>query len=172
MNALPDQGGFTLIEVMIALALFALIAMAGVALVESTIGVQDRTQLRLDRIAEMRRANYIIGLDLDQVEPGDFAGQTTQLHFRRHGFRGLPGVGKVTYSLSGGVMRRSVDGGPAQSLLTGVTHIRFRYFKSGRGWAPAWNAPSPETDPLPDGIMVEAVVSGGTFRRAVALPRP
>lgn len=173
-----SEDGFTLIEVMIALALFALIGMAGVALVEAVIGVQDRTRVRLDGIAEIRRADYIIGVDLDQIEPGDFAGTETALRFQRHGFTGIRGVGKVSYSLARGTLQRSVDGGPAQRLLSGVASVHWRYYEAGRGWATLWTAPSAEPGRLPDGIAIEATLSGdgggptGSFRRVVALPQP
>ncbi len=43
------EEGFTLIELMISLALFGLLAMAGFALVDGVLGIQARTAGRLDR---------------------------------------------------------------------------------------------------------------------------
>ncbi len=64
------QGGFTLLELMISLGLFALIAVAGLALVDSVIGVDGRTEARLDRVADLQRAMVVVSSDLDQIAPG------------------------------------------------------------------------------------------------------
>lgn len=178
MKPADAENGFTLVEVIVALGLFALIGMAGVALVDAVIGVQDRTRTRLDRIAEIRRANYIIGLDLDQIEPGAFAGSAGALQFRRHGFLGVQAVGQVRYTVAAGTLQRRVDNGPAQRLLSGVSRARWRYHAAGRGWIDAWAAPSPSPTRLPDGVAIDVRLNGddkgpsGTFRRIVVLPQP
>ncbi|WP_226948552.1 PulJ/GspJ family protein, partial [Rhizorhabdus wittichii] len=68
------EAGFTLIELMISLALFGLIALAGLALVDSLMGIRDRTEGRLDRLAEVQRAMYVIDNDLTQISPGPLQG--------------------------------------------------------------------------------------------------
>jgi general secretion pathway protein J len=173
-----SEAGFTLVELLISLALFALIGMAGVALVESVIGVQEKTRARLDRITEIRRASFLIGLDLDQAEGGGFQGDAASLRFRRHGFPGRESVATVRYSVHGGALTRQVDDGPAQPLLRGVAQGRWRYFETGRGWNDQWQAADATAGGLPAGVALDISLAdggegpAGMFRRVIALPRP
>jgi len=77
------DAGFTLIEVMVSLALFALIAVAGMTLLDGIIGVQSRTEGRLDRLADMQRAMFVVSSDLDQVTRGEIGGGGQTLQFSR-----------------------------------------------------------------------------------------
>ncbi len=168
----PVRNGFTLIEVMIALGLFALLSVAGVGLVETVIGVQERTRTRLDRIAEIRRADFLIGLDLDQIEASDFNAGAASLAFRRHGV-GPRGSGVIRYTLAGSVLQRQVEDGPAQPLLSGVAALSFRYYADRR-----WSMTPPRPGQLPQGIAVDAQLAAGTggpagrFLRIAAIPQP
>ncbi|MCC2977838.1 prepilin-type N-terminal cleavage/methylation domain-containing protein [Sphingomonas sp. PL-96] len=166
------EGGFTLIELMISLGLFALIAVAGVTLVDSILSVQGRTEKRLDRIAEVQRAMFVVASDFDQLADGRVQGNGGQVAFQRAapGFGGPP-VG-VTYSLAGGVLVRTVDG-RAQRVLDGVQNARWRYFDGG--WLDAWPPDEPRTDAWPRAVAVELAVSApsgmaGTVRRVATLP--
>jgi len=69
------EAGFTLIELIISLALFALIAMAGLSLVEALLNIQQRTSGRLDRLAELQRAMYVLDNDLTQASAGPITGE-------------------------------------------------------------------------------------------------
>ncbi len=173
MTAKAGGAGFTLVEVLISLALFALIGLAGVALVESVIGVQERTHGRLDRIADIRRAHHLIGVDFDQAEPGDFAGAPDGVRFRRHGFGGRASIGVVRYSFANGTLLRQVDDGTPRALLDGVARVRWRYLEGG-GWQPQWRSGAAEGRALPRGVDLELELAddAGQVRRVVALPTP
>lgn len=168
----PGRNGFTLIEVMIALGLFALISVAGIGLVEAVIGVQERTRTRLDRIAEIRRAEFVIGLDLDQIEATGFSGTATGLTFRRHGL-GPTGSSQVRYALSGTDLARQVGEARPQPLLKGIAALGFRYYADRR-----WSSTPPRAGQLPQAIAVEARLPAGTdgpagsFRRIAVIPGP
>ena len=71
-SGLQDSGaaGFTLLEMLVALALFALISLAGVSLVETVLGVQQRVEGRAERLAEVQRAVYLITADFEQLTMG------------------------------------------------------------------------------------------------------
>lgn len=169
----PDQSGFTLVELMISMGLFALIAVAGVALVDGVLGVQSRTEGRLDRLAELQRSMFVLTSDLDQVARGPIAGGGPALSF----VRAAPGLGgapvPVRYELVDGMLVR-VTGDAPQLLATGVSGVRWRFWDGA--WVDRWPPAQSETPPWPRAVEVELQLrapggSMGTLRRVVALPR-
>ena len=169
-----SEAGFTLIELMISLSLFALIAVAGLALVDSVLGVQERTEVRLDRLSDLQRAMLVMSGDLEQVARGDVAGAGGQLEFTR----AAPGIGgppvAVAYRLERGVLTREAGGG-TQALLGGVGSVRWRFFDAG--WVDRWPPTGARAGAWPR--AVEAVLTlapgagagaGGTLRRVILLP--
>ncbi|MBL7372952.1 prepilin-type cleavage/methylation domain-containing protein, partial [Escherichia coli] len=68
---------------MISLGLFALIAVAGLALVDGIIKVQGRTEKRLDRLADLQRALFVVSSDIDQIAFGRVSGGGEKLNFTR-----------------------------------------------------------------------------------------
>lgn len=170
------EAGFTLVELIVALALFGLIAVAGLALVESVLRVQSRTDGRLDRIADVQRAMYVVTSDLQQLAAGPIAGTSTTLAFRRHA-AALDGRGQEMRYLAGtGTLERAAgDAGP-QVLLERVDAIRWRYYAAGEGWRDSWPISPQQAKLWPRAVSVEMVLrplgSGpaGRLRRVVDLP--
>lgn len=172
MKKNPGEAGFTLIELLISLGLFALIAVAGLALVQGILNVQGRTEKRLDRLAELQRTMFVLTSDLDQIAHGRITGNAeTGLTFTR----AAPGLGppiQVRYRLAGNMLVRRAGGGP-QRLLPGVSQARWRFFDGA--WTANWPRSEEEADRWPRAIEVELQVaspgaSPGTLRRVVALP--
>ncbi|MET3722380.1 type II secretion system protein GspJ [Sphingomonas trueperi] len=175
MTRRPEAGesGFTLIELMISLGLFALIAVAGLALVDGILRVNGRTEARLDRLAALQRTMFVLTSDLDQVASGPIEGRGDQLSF----VRSAPGTGgtatTVRYALAGGTLVRAA---PApQLLLPGVVTARWRF------WDGAWIDRWPVDDskeakarwPRAIALDVQAAGPGGTpvaLHRVVTLP--
>ena len=180
MTVPPDaELGFTLVELIVALALFGLIAVAGLALVDSVLGVQARTEGRLDRTADIQRAMYVVSADLQQIAAGPIEGDATRLRFRRAA-RGTGGLGEVVRYAAGAATldREVVAPGRARlrhALLTEVSGVRWRYYARGAGWRDAWPASREDLARWPAAVSVEMVVGGGngpagTLRRVVELP--
>lgn len=174
MKQAPEAGesGFTLIELMISLGLFALIAVAGLALVEGIIKVQDRTEGRFDRLADLQRAMYVISSDLDQIAGGPMTGGGNALSFSR----AAPGIGGSTvalrYGMAKGTLVRNIGPAP-QMLLGGVSVARWRFWDGG--WVDRWPADEKSADRWPRAVEIEMRVAGpggvpGTLRRVVTLP--
>ncbi len=170
------DGGFTLIELVIALALFALIAVAGVALVDSVLGVQGRTAARLDRLSALQRAMLVVSGDIEQVARDDVVGGGAELGFTR----AAPGIGgsplAVRYTVRGGVLMR-IAGGTPQRLLPGVSGARWRFY--GDGWVDRWPVSQERRAPWPRAIELELTLAGSAaggegdgqaLRRVVLLP--
>jgi general secretion pathway protein J len=179
MTPPPRETGFTLIELIISLALFALIAMAGLALVDGLMGIQHRTEGRLDRLADIQRAMFVIDNDLGQLTGGAFEGAGDSLSFTRpvNAAGGLPV--RLRYSLQGGTIARSLDGRgmpqASQRLLGGVAALRWSYYVPAQGWSDRW-PPSPELQgKWPAAVAADIDLAPGPgvqghLRRVVALP--
>jgi general secretion pathway protein J len=174
VKPVPEAGesGFTLIELMISMGLFALIAVAGLALVDGIIKVQDRTEGRLDRLTDIQRSMYVVAGDLDQIASGRLTSNGANLTFNR----AAPGLGgaavQLRYILTGGQLVRSVGSTP-QLALGNVTSARWRFWDGA--WSDRWPINDDTVDKWPRAVSLDLQVAnpGGapaTLRRVVALP--
>ncbi|WP_448661311.1 type II secretion system protein GspJ [Sphingomonas sp. CJ20] len=173
MKPRPEgEAGFTLIELMISMGLFALIAVAGLALVEGIIKVQGRTEQRLDRLADLQRTMFVVSSDLDQIAGGRIEGGGTTLSFTR----AAPGMGgaavPLRYAVAGGTLVRGVGTAP-QPVLRGVAGARWRFWDGA--WVDRWPVNDEGKDRWPRAIALEMQVAGpggtpGVLRRVIALP--
>jgi len=180
MQAPDDAEGFTLVELLISLALFALIATAGVALVDGLLGVENRTDGRLTRLADIQRTLFVIDNDLSQITAGPIEGQAGRLSFDRPvaAAGGLPV--RVSYALAGSTLARSLANGAGssasrQSLLGGIASLRWSFYAPGLGWTNRWPPSPPLASRRPAAVAVDFVLApgkgvAGTLRRVVALP--
>lgn len=180
----PERGGeagVTLVEVLVALVLFALIGMAGFSVLDQVMRVQERTEGRLARLSEMQRAMHVVKLDLMQASVGSLGQIDGMLSFRRGS-----GMGDISvrYALEDDTLVRSVAGGVGaarvrQRLLSGVSAIRWSFLDADGAWVQVWPpeaAPAP-ADPVAVALDLELVgadLSGGLRRVAglVARARP
>ncbi|WP_066545629.1 MULTISPECIES: type II secretion system protein GspJ [unclassified Sphingomonas] len=166
------SAGFTLIELVISLGLFALIAVAGIAMVDGILGVQRRTEARLDRMAQVNRAMFAVASDLDQVTNGPIAGDAAAVSFMRV----APGQGgpplPIRYQSAAGGLFRVVAGRP-QLVLPGIAAARWRYLD--QDWRTAWPPDPDSAERWPRAIEMEVTLAPGSgpqglLRRIVALP--
>ncbi len=137
------RDGFTLIEVMIALALFALIGVAGFTLLDSVLRTQGATETRLARLAEVQRAMLVISTDLDQIT-GGLTGQGAALSLQKDDLAGSRVV--VRYELAGTTLVRTVAGPLGerrQPLVEDVASLQWSFHRRQGDWLAAW--PQPET---------------------------
>ena len=166
------DAGFTLIELMISLGLFALIAVAGLALVEGIINVQGRTEKRFDRLADLQRTMFIVSSDVEQIAAGPISGSGANLSFTR----AAPGMGgaavPLRYGVTGGALVRVVGPAP-QLVLAGVARARWRFWDGV--WVDRWPVSDADKDRWPRAVALEMQVAGpggvpGSLRRVIALP--
>jgi general secretion pathway protein J len=186
-----NQRGFTLVEMLVALTIFALLAAAGVGLLRSSVDTQEAVGSKLADLAATERLRLLLASDLGQavdrrsrdsggVERLPFVGDATGLRLVRGGWIAADGKGAlqaVRWSVEGNRMLRlgqaSVDGDaqeiPAE-LLDEVTQAAFRFRRPDGKWRNAW-IPKPSEPPLPS--AVELTVRRGSeaaVRMIVALP--
>ncbi len=166
----PGDAGFTLIEVVVALALFALIAAAGAALVSTVLDTERHTAGRLDRLADAERALALVTRDLTEIADAPLAGSPTGVAFDRHR---AGGAGSVAYRLAEKRFER-VAGGRPQDLLANVAAVRWRFYTPLTGWREQWPVTPAEAQVWPTAVEVEVDLDGpppnGRLRRIVDLP--
>ena len=159
------ENGFTLIEVMISLMIFGMLAAAGVALLAFSVRAQKATGGRLDDVSALNRTMSALSADLAQAsnrmtrnEAGDvvpaFTGEAgsdaaPMLRLVRGGWSNLDdarrsGEQKVEYRLSNNTLERigypMLDGAaplPPAALLDDVKQVRLRYRING-AWSDRW----------------------------------
>lgn len=173
------EHGFTLVEMLVALAIFGMITAAGVALLSVSARTQETSDRLLAELGELRRLGALLTADLAQAAPrryrdrdgrptraftGRGGGEPMLLSFVRRGWdRGETadaGVQRVGYRLEGGRLERlafaAVDGsndGVAATLLDDVRAVRLRYRDDRGDWREVWD----EGDPLRLPVAVELI---------------
>ncbi len=180
------QHGFTLVEVMVALLIFGMLAGAGVAMLSFAIRAQAATGARLDDVAALNRLASAMSADLAQAtaratrdESGvtrpAFVGEGARVQLVRGGWTNLDGAAragqqKVAWQLADGTLSRvawpMLDGAtplaPA-AMLTGVRVATFRYRVAG-AWTDRWDGEN--GIPLPQAIELRVVRrDGAEFRQ-------
>lgn len=172
MNGAPVSRGFTLIELMVALTIFSLIAVAGVSLLSFSVDAQAAVSRKLDALGGIERAGALMTADLAQAVPrltrddkGDrepaFVGneQGDLFRFVRAGWSNSedaprPTLQKIAYRLDGDRFERIVypllDGAkPAAPvvLFDQVTAATVR-FRTEKEWRNLWDATRADSMPV------------------------
>ncbi|MDO7841260.1 type II secretion system minor pseudopilin GspJ [Sphingomonas immobilis] len=199
LNPLPSregsrEGGFTLIEVMISLMIFGLLAAAGVALLSFSVRAQTATAAKLDDVSALNRLTSVLAADLAQAvnrnsrdtrgDPvaafagGKDGGSSPMLRMVRGGWSNLdgarrPGEQKVEYRLADGAIQRvsypMLDGAQPDAptaMLGGVRAVALRY-RVGGAWSDHWEGSA--RIPLPEAIELRVVRGDGVPFRALFL---
>lgn len=185
------EHGFTLVELMVSLLIFGILASAGVALLAFSVRAQASAQQRLDGMGEIRRLAGALTGDLAQAVPrisrganGDAlpAFQATEgapdapfLTFIRSGWSNSgnaprSSLQKVEYRLVEGRIERAAyamtDGGtaqPAATLFKDIGAVRLRY-RVDNDWHADW-APT-RVDAMPRAVeLILVPVNGPEIRQ-------
>lgn len=183
-KARQPEAGFTLIEVLVALALFALISAAGFAMLDQVLRTQNRTEGRLERLAEVQRAMFLMTDDFLQARGRSFTAEMGAagpvIGLRRNAADLREGSVRLTYSLQDATLLRSVSrsAGPPiaqQPLLAGVTAAEWRFYDPQTGWVSDWPPVGqlPGTAaPNPRAVELRVTLTDGkALRRVALLPR-
>jgi general secretion pathway protein J len=161
--------GFTLVEMLIALAIFGMITAAGVALLSLTVRTQESSERLLDSLGALRRTGALLGADLGQAAPrihrdrdgrplpafaGNDGGDALLLGLVRRGWEDesafRSSLQRVEYRLREGRLERwrydAVDGEgrpTAMTLLDNVRSVRLRYRDREGNWRAQWDPTDP-----------------------------
>lgn len=188
-----DEAGFTLVEMLVALALFAMIAAMGVTMLRSSVDTQGAVQGRLAAMSGFNRLRAVMAHDLSQALPratrdvrGDdvpaFIGLAQEFAFVQGGAAGLeakntPDAVRVRYALERGVWGRGqqpwLDGAAmadGDALTRDVEQVTLRY-RDGLGqWQESW--PVAGRAILPRAVEVVIQKRAGAPLRMVFLVAP
>ncbi|MHC8316577.1 type II secretion system protein GspJ [Pseudomonas sp. LB3P31] len=142
------QKGFTLLELVIAMAIFALLGLASWKLFDSVLRVQQGTAAHERELRSLQRAMAVIERDVLHVTEQPVLLKQTVLQLQRSNWRNpldQPRSGRqmLTYRLDNGVLWRESQAEGAQSvqrqrLLDDVRQLRWRVFDSQSGWSRDW----------------------------------
>ncbi|HYJ52423.1 MAG TPA: type II secretion system minor pseudopilin GspJ [Allosphingosinicella sp.] len=155
------RAGFTLVEMLIALAIFGMLTAAGVALLTLTVRTQETSNRLLGEVGELRRLDALLTADLALAAPrlsrdrdgavrpaligGAGDGELLLALVRRGGDEGA--VQRVEYRLREGRLERlafaQVDGESralVAPLLDGVGQVALRYRDREGAWTETWRA--------------------------------
>ncbi len=163
----PDAG-VTLVEMLVALALFALVGLASFTTLDTIVKARARTEGRLEAVSAIDRTLLLFGRDLAQAAAGTVRGDA-----------GTVQVGPQERTLiwglvDGAVVRQGADllrdtTGPEQSLISGVATLRLRYLDAARMWHEAWPVEAADGGLIGVELILERSEASGTIRRIVAL---
>lgn len=162
LSGIPGTRGFTLLEMLIALSIFGLLAVMSYGGLSSVLEQQFRTEIEADRLAELQKTYLVMQRDIEQVvarpvrdefgqqQPALAGGQTLQL---THGGWSNPlgrprsTLQRVMYSWEDRQLQRYVwqvldraqDSQPlGQVLLENIEHMQVRYLLAGDDWKEQW----------------------------------
>ena len=178
---MKGEHGFTLVEMLVALSIFAAIAAMGVGLLRSSVDTQDAVQERLKAMGGINRLRAVMANDLAQAvqrptrgPAGEavpaFIGSSNGFAFVHGGAGALdgrprPNVERVGYALVGGEWRRAIqpmlDGtalGDGDRLVDEVAAVAVRYRDERGDWSESWT--SEPGDQLPRAVEVRLTRSG------------
>ncbi|MGZ9098209.1 MAG: type II secretion system minor pseudopilin GspJ [Brevundimonas sp.] len=180
-----SRRGFTLVEVLISLLVFALIAAAGAAVLGLSIDNRFAVKAASERTGELQRTRSLLRADLGQATgrrsrgptgrpqpqpmigaaaPGDPALVLTRAGWTNPGEAPRPSLQRVEYRLVEGRLERRVsshlDGarpGPPQVLYQGVRDLTVTFLRDGTE-APAFITTADR--PLPDAVRFRMTLDG------------
>jgi len=177
VNGIQSAAGFTLLEVLIAIGITAMIGLGSWQILNSAIRTSEHTQVKLEELKALQKTMLIISRDLQQTvsrsvrdEYGDYQpavqtkGSLYKFELSRAGWRNPLGdprsnIQRVAYELNQdelvrhywNVLDRSQDSESVyRTLLKGVEEFSIRFMKDDYSWASEWPS-SAETDEEDDG---------------------
>ena len=168
------SAGFTLLEVLIAIAIFAFLALGTYRMLASVLASDEATRRHELQLRELQRAFAVLEQDLAQVGPrpirdafgeprpalvGD--DEPAAMEFSRLGWRNPLGAPRsswqrVRWELVGSTLQRiywtvldqAVDSQPLpQKVLTEVRSLELRYLDSQGNWLTEWPSAQDDSDP-------------------------
>ncbi|MBU2359630.1 MAG: prepilin-type N-terminal cleavage/methylation domain-containing protein [Alphaproteobacteria bacterium] len=171
-NVAPRRGdaGLTLVEMLVALVLFALVGLASFTTLDAIIRVRDRTDGRLEQIARIDRALQLFSRDLIQSAAGEVSLADGVLRV------GRPTGSPLSWQMTDGALVRSVDavgsaGGMDQTLLPDIATVTFRVRDLAGGWSDVWPVAEDGPDPAGVEMAVDLGPDQGTLLRLAPVPR-
>ena len=186
VNKRPRADGFTLVEMLLALTLFAMLTAAGVALLSVTARTQQTADRLLSELGEFRTVQALLTADLAQAVPrvhrdqtgrpraafsGANSGNVVLLELVRGGLEGegdrQSSLQRVQYSLRDDRLERlayaQVDGATTAvsvAILRDVRQVRLRYRDDEGAWHEDWASTDPARLPRAVELITDSRAHG------------
>jgi general secretion pathway protein J len=194
-----NRNGFTLVEMLVALGIFALLAAAGVGVLRSSVDVQGAVETRLNDMSGIARLNALLSNDLGQAvgrpsrgpdgERPAFVGHESGMEFVAAGRANLDGaprseLQRVEWRSANGALQRTgfaaVDGtdeGLSSSMVGDLRRAAFRYRMLDGSWSSSFSSTGQQR--LPTAVELSMTPSDGAaivmifaLPPGAALPEP
>lgn len=194
------DSGFTLLELLIAVAVFAVLGAMAYGGLNAVLNTQARTELAAERLEALQLTMRYLERDLGQVLPrpvrNAFGDTESELYLdgqpvlslTQAGLRnpsGLPrsSLLRVSWGLEDDAIVRTVwphvDGSQVEQtrktgLLEEVEELKFRVMNDKKAWVEQWPPLSASPTTTPRALAVEVTLTAepwGEITRIVALPR-
>jgi general secretion pathway protein J len=170
------SAGFTLLELLVALSIFALISAMAYGGLQTVISQQQQTEARSERLSDLQKAYRIMQRDLEQIvsreirnEFGDRIGSLVGgsgfdgVEFSRAGHPNPAGflrseIQRVAYvpdqdtllRRTWRVLDRAQDAEPdEQALVESMSRFSMRFLNQGNEWQERWPPPAGQGEALP-----------------------
>jgi general secretion pathway protein J len=169
-NAIRPAAGFTLLEMLVALAIFSLIAVMSYNGLKVVLNTQAATEIQADALAELQKVYLLVQRDIEQVVPrpvrdeygdeqpaltGEDALQLTRGGWSNPAGRLRSSLQRVGYAFedrylvrySWAVLDRAQDSEPQRQVLVGdVEEMTIRYLAANNEWEERWPNPLAVTE--------------------------
>jgi general secretion pathway protein J len=154
------EHGFTLVELLVALSIFALVSLMSVALLRSSIDTQNAVGERLAEGGGIERLRALLASELLVAQPATgrdpsggatpaFAGSATAISFASiaDGSDGAPPLRRLRLEQSGAQLTLTRDTSAPAPIIGDLASARFRFRGSDGGWSDNWSPPRPDALP-------------------------
>ncbi|MEQ1440559.1 type II secretion system minor pseudopilin GspJ [Fontimonas sp. SYSU GA230001] len=164
------QAGFTLLELVVVLAIFAIFSLMAYGGLNSVLGTRHQVEQSQERLAALQKAYLRLRNDVQQVrfrpardgfgvaQPALRATDTGELEFTRGGwsnplYQPRAGMERVAYRFDDGklmrlswrVLDQAQDSKPVETvLLDGIEQGSWRYLDESRQWRSRWPMEAPD----------------------------
>ncbi|VAW61396.1 hypothetical protein MNBD_GAMMA08-1722 [hydrothermal vent metagenome] len=191
-NTAYKNSGFTLIEVIIAMAIFAIVSVLAYSGLHSVINSKTRTEGALNRLKELQMTMITLGSDFQQLSSknandalgGRLLNLTTQnsdftVSFTRNGWRNPANrprstMQRVAYRLDDDklirtywthVNRADDDRMIERTLITNIESLDIRFYDDRRRWRTNWPSAAnlASSEPIPLPLAVEVTLNMGDW---------
>lgn len=182
---MQKQRGFTLIEMMLALAIFSLLSLMGYQILQGVMRNGELTRQHVTRLEEMQRLFSLLDRDISHamIPAQDETISSTQPAFVSNKPEALLQLTRRNATLPGSplprstlqairwrladqqLIRETVEDSVITARFNGIEQITLRYWSAGR-WRPQWNA----AFSLPQAIEVTLKIADyGKLTRVIIL---
>lgn len=176
------RNGFTLLELLVAIAVFAVVALLSYGGLATVLDAREETEVNAERLRALQQTMLMLQRDLDQTAPrgirDEYGDQQPAMHggpdwieFTRSGWSNPADqqrsqLQRVAYALREHnlvrahwqVLDRAQDSAPFEAPLLAQTRtLRLRFLGANGEWQDTWPPPTPGDAPMAQALLPRAI---------------